>query len=227
MKKIALLATALVAMASMASAASIVNTKHDLHFGSSGPVSDAGLIGTNTNQICIFCHTPHNPVTNVPLWNRANPAAGGWTMYASPTLSASATTKLGGGSFDNDSISLFCMSCHDGVTTMGAFTNKAGITPEALIAIPGASKANIGGAGGNKLNNDHPVGFNYEDAQAQDTGLKALGTANTNLGGSAFFGATGKMIECSSCHKVHDNAFPPFLRKTNDNSALCLACHDK
>lgn len=223
MKKILFLVATMVAMSTAASAASIKNTKHDLSVASTGAFSNAGLKGTTTNQICIFCHTPHNPTQNVPLWNRTNPAAGGWTMYESPTLSATATAKLAIGTFDADSISLFCMSCHDGVTTMGAFSNRAGLPAEPLIAIPGASNAMIG----IDLTDDHPVGFNYNTAATEDTGLKALNTANAALGGSAFFGVGGEMIECASCHKVHDNAAAPFLRISNTSSALCLACHDK
>ncbi len=225
MKKILFLVTAMVSMSTAASALSIVNTKHDLSTTSTATFTAPLTKSATTNQICIFCHTPHNPTQNVPLWNRTNPAAAGWTMYESPTLSATATAKLATGTFDADSISLFCMSCHDGVTTMGAFSNRAGLPADATGVIPVASKAMIGTI----LSNDHPVGFNYATAAGEDAGLKAIATANTTLAGtgSAFFGTTGEMIECASCHKVHDNAAAPFLRISNASSALCLACHDK
>lgn len=222
MKKIVLLTAALVAMASMAHAG-IRNTKHDLSASSTATTKSL-----TTNQICIFCHTPHNAVKPVPLWNRANPVNTGWTMYASPTLSATATTKLATGTFDATSISLFCLSCHDGTTALGAFTNRAGLPVDALGVIAGA--ANIGG-GTKNLANDHPVGFNYNTAATEDgvANLKVLATANTALGGNAFFdtGTGANQLECSSCHKVHDNTAAPFLRIANTNSALCLACHNK
>lgn len=231
MKKTALLTLAFVAAASMAGA-TIKNSKHDLSSGSSAAFKSAGA----TNQICIFCHTPHNPNQPVPLWNRTNPAAAGWNMYESPTLTASATAKLSSGTFDDDSISLFCMSCHDGVTAMGAFTNRAGGAAEALGAIAATSKANIGGGVARDLTNDHPVGFDYNAAAGQDTGLHPKATANTSLGGSAFFGGSlssspGNMLECASCHKVHEpgaaGTTAPFLRVSNAGSALCLSCHNK
>lgn len=225
MKKV-LLTAALVAIASTASALSIVNTKHDLSTTSTATFTAPLTKSATTNQICIFCHTPHNPTQPVPLWNRTNPDATGWTMYNSPTISTTAKAKLATGNFDADSISLFCMSCHDGVTTMGAFSNHADLGADATGVIPGTSKANIGDTG-KDLSNDHPVGFNYNTAATEDTGLHTLTDAQTALGGSAFFGSSGQMIECASCHKVHDNAAPPFLRKTNAASALCLACHDK
>lgn len=225
MKKTALLTMAFVAIASMAGA-SIKNSKHDLSTGSSATFKSA-----DTNQICIFCHTPHNPNQNVPLWNRSNPTLGAWTMYASPTISSTAKAKLATGNFDADSISLFCMSCHDGVTAMGAFTNNAGLGADSTGAILGTSNANIGNAG-KDLSDDHPVGFNYNTAATEDaTGLHALATANASLGGSAFFGAAGQNLECASCHKVHEPGTPgttaPFLRVSNDRSALCLSCHNK
>ena len=34
-------------------------------------------------------------------------------------------------------------------------------------------------------------------------------------------------VECSSCHLVHDPSIPPFLRKSNAGSQLCLTCHVK
>jgi len=224
--KRALLTAALVAIASTASAQTIVGTKHDLSTTSTASFTMPLTKSATTNQICIFCHTPHNPTVPVPLWNRTNPAATGWAMYNSPTISATAKAKLALGNFDADSISLFCMSCHDGVTTMGAFSNHADLGADATGVIPGTSTANIGDAG-TDLSNDHPVGFNYNTAATEDTGLHTLADAQTSLGGSAFFGSTGQMIECASCHKVHDNASAPFLRKTNAASALCLACHDK
>lgn len=235
MKKILLATVALVAMASAASALSIKDTKHDLSMGSLGAFTGPLAASTSTNQICIFCHTPHNPVQNVPLWNRTNPLNTGWTMYASPTISTTAKAKLATGTFDADSISLFCMSCHDGATAMGAFVNHADLGADATPVIPAGSKAMLGGGTGKVLTKSHPVGFNFETAATEDTGLHTLAYANGavasgGLGGSAFFGSganLGKMIECASCHKVHDNAFPPFLRTTNAGSFLCLACHDK
>jgi len=34
-------------------------------------------------------------------------------------------------------------------------------------------------------------------------------------------------MECASCHDVHDNGIAPFLRLSNDASAMCLTCHNK
>ena len=213
MKKTALLTAALLIVATSASALSIKNSKHDLSVGGAQTWKSA-----TTTEICVFCHTPHNPAQNIPLWNRTNPAAGSFTLYkTSPTL----TTVAAASAFAADSISLFCMSCHDGVTGLGAMTNTPPTGTDALGALTGSANLGI------SLANDHPVGFRYDQAQTADAGLVAMGTANTALGSNAFFGTGSNMIECASCHKVHDNANAPFLRTTNLNSALCLACHAK
>lgn len=226
MKRTALLTVALVVLATAASAASIKNSKHDLSKNS----TSGGVVSANTDQICVFCHTPHNPAQNVPLWNRTNPGVSDFTMYASPSISATAKTKLATNTFDADSISLFCMSCHDGVTALGAMHN-APVTGADLTAALGAVPGNLG----TDLKDDHPVGFNYNIAATEDNGLVDKATADGTLnpgGGTAFFGAAGNNIECASCHKVHDpGTVPagtsPFLRISNTNSALCLACHNK
>lgn len=221
MKKIVLLTAALVASASL-SYAGIANTKHDL----STTTSQTYNKSATTTQICIFCHTPHNATVNVPLWNRTNPAATGWQMYNSPTLSATASAKLATGTFDSDSISLFCLSCHDGTTALGAFQNRAGLAADALPAIVGTGNL---GAGTKAMANDHPIGFDYDQAATEDTAANLHNKTNANsaLGGNAFFGGAGNQLECASCHKVHDNTNAPFLRITNVGSALCLACHNK
>lgn len=227
MKKIVLLTAALVMTASLASAASIVGSAHDLS-------GNYGTKNLGSTEICIYCHTPHNTVQNVPLWNRNNPTEGSWQFYNSPTLTNAAKAP----SFNAQSISLFCMSCHDGVTGLGNIANAGGATMDTTTVVSSANGDNIGNTGKN-LTNDHPVGFSYTLAQTQDTagnvsgsGLKA--DANTTLGGNAFFGAGADLMECASCHKVHNpgdggvgSGDNKFLRISNAGSNLCLACHNK
>jgi DNA-binding MarR family transcriptional regulator len=42
-----------------------VGTKHNLSVSGPGPIKS-----TNEQQVCIFCHTPHNASPIQPLWNR-------------------------------------------------------------------------------------------------------------------------------------------------------------
>ena len=155
-------------------------------------VVNAGNKYTNaTDEICVFCHTPHGSnVTgtagvNAPLWNRL---AGTLTynMYASGSMQGTAAQLAGSGS-----MSLACLSCHDGTQAMDAMINKPGSSG---FSQPGSkdygsfrmsgngtlgfsstafddSTATIGSAGtgtnwspvvlGTDLSNDHPINMPY------------------------------------------------------------------
>jgi predicted CXXCH cytochrome family protein len=223
-KQTALLAV--VALAASATAAfglgSIVGSPHDLK-GTYG----TGSLGAD--EICIYCHTPHNPVQAIPLWNRNNPSASLFTLYkTSPTLTAATQASA----FTSGSVSVFCMSCHDGVTALGNIKNAMAHTMDTTTVISSANNDNLG----QNLTNSHPVGFNYANAQGADGTLHPIATAAASLGTATggsypFFNdsvnSVGQMMECASCHKVHDNEYGKFLRKDNAGSALCLACHKK
>ncbi|MSM40048.1 MAG: cytochrome C [Geobacter sp.] len=233
MKKLVFAVAAVLAAAAVSYAASgtISGSAHDL----SGTTYQSG----STDQICVFCHTPHNAERNIPLWNRVNPTA--QTLYYSPTLSTEAKTAT----FEMDSISAFCMSCHDGVTKVGAIknlpTNNAGVdtTYPDFGNTLGTNYAAIGNDG-QSLKNDHPIGFSYSVAQTQDNvesgtgGLHTISEVKTSFGESGAYqpfynSARGTdQMECASCHAVHQpGTSKNFLRIENGGSALCLACHAK
>ena len=178
--------------------AAITGTAHDL----SGN-------GWGTDQICVFCHTPHNASTTlaVPLWNHGVTVAT-YTLYASSSLNA--TVGQPGG------VSKACLSCHDGtvaVDTYGTRTGTHTMTGTAMV--------------GTDLSNDHPVGFTYDVALATaDAGLATPASA-AYVDGAHTVPLYASQLECGSCHNVHDNANAPFLRKANAASALCLTCHTK
>jgi len=84
---------------------------------------DNAVVGTN--QICVFCHTPHgfNAVTSGPLWNKQVNSSAAYTVYNagsnnSSTLDADAPV-IG-------SVSLACLSCHDGTQAMDNMINAPG-----------------------------------------------------------------------------------------------------
>lgn len=80
----------------------------------------------NADQVCVFCHTPHNASPAVPLWNKAYPSgssyADGFRLYtSSATLSPTAkAAKL-----TSNSESLLCLSCHDGKTAVNVLHNSS------------------------------------------------------------------------------------------------------
>lgn len=233
MKKI-LLTAALLTLTAGTSFAGIANTKHNL-----GSTSSYSIKSTNQSQICVFCHTPHNAIQNIPLWNRSGASAA--SAYKLYTSSKSLTNTTRAAQLYNDSQSLFCMSCHDGnISQLASRVNKQGVTDGGgAIAMAGGAiwtggDANTGAAMlGTNLTNDHPVGFSYGGAVGQDAGgLNAAASVSTSFGGKTVFfkannGSITDSMECSSCHAVHDNTYAPFLRTTNSGSTLCLACHAK
>ena len=200
-KKLAgLIAIAGLFLSGMASA-QIAGTDHDLR----------GQPGTG-GEVCVVCHTPHNAdtsVTNAPLWDHELTVAS-FTPYISPTLDATVGQPTGG--------SRLCLSCHDGTVAIDSFGGRTG--------------TNIIGAGGligDDLSDDHPISFVYDTALAtSDGGLFDPATALSGLGGTInddmLFAGN---LQCGSCHDVHDDSNAPFLRMTNDASAMCFTCHDK
>jgi predicted CXXCH cytochrome family protein len=252
---------------SLPAQAQIKDTKHNL-----------GNLGTGVNkfsgtaEICVFCHTPHGADTSaaVPLWNRTLPAPSSFTTYDSL-----GTSSLDGKTAPVGSVSIACLSCHDGVTSMSAVINApgSGTSGDAAWTAGTWSGANQTGgvlaAGiitnlGKDLKNDHPIGIQYggggltvtaptgalKDADFKmpsnsdingtkvwwvDTEATANGTRQKSdmllYTRAATAGYTGQteaepFVECASCHDPHTTN-QTFLRVSNANSAVCLACHVK
>ena len=198
-------ATALIGLPTVAFA-EVLTTAHNL----------SGLYGID--EICQPCHTPHNATTETaaPLWNHDVPLGSTFTPYSdlAGTLDA---TDVG----DPSGVSLLCLSCHDGVTAIDSFGRTTGtnvMTSDAAL--------------GTDLSNDHPISFDYDAAQALDSGIIASSTTASPLTGSIademLFGVGNTQMECASCHDVHDDAgIAGLLRIANTDSDLCLTCHDK
>ena len=89
------------------------------------------------DQICIFCHTPHNAQPSYPLWNKVMPTQTFRLYTSSPTLSSVAK----GATLPADSVSLLCLSCHDGKTAVNVLHN-ASFVPSTPIASSNPLKPN-------------------------------------------------------------------------------------
>lgn len=212
MKKV-LVITVVLSMLATSAFAVISNGGHDL--GSAGWRSD-----TDVTETCVVCHTPHNATQAIPLWNRS--AVGTtFTAYNSSTMDSSDSGAAPSG------ISLMCLSCHDGATGL---ENFGGVTGGALtFGTEGyAAAANFG----TDLSDDHPISIDYDES----AGFEMQPAASTVMpgNGGAFVSAFlfGNKVECASCHDVHaDNngAADPYMLVTgnNNNSQLCIACHEK
>lgn len=249
-KATALVAAAgLIAMASTAALAaspntapgkSIVYSKHNLSKTGIGNVKT-----TTGTQICIYCHTPHNSnPAGGPIWNRNKSSFGNVAYQLYSGLGMQNISYKSG--FSSDSISLFCMSCHDGSTIGGTMvynipTALNSVESSAITAfttgIASTAKSNLaqgslvnGTANGALLKTTHPVNFEYKngggDLSTVSDGLIA-GLQGTSFPLYKSARSAARSFECSSCHSVHDDYNNPFLRDTNAGSKLCLGCHNK
>lgn len=199
----------------------------------------AGAIPSdNENELCIFCHTPHNSVPGKRfLWNRPDSSGVTFMLYtASPTLNF--TTKPVAPS----SVSKMCMSCHDGGTAINSMANANQVITyttevdeigdiwcnakdEACMNY-GNWGPNIGAAldgsgwGGSDvtprgdLTDDHPISFPYAESAANDsTGIKAADPGGKSVGNGTLplwlsDDGTKYMVECLTCHDPHINYTP-------------------
>lgn len=223
MLAVALLVVVLSAGSVFATAGAIKGTKHDL-----SSTGNQDIHSDTEDEICVFCHTPHNARVNVPLWNRqANPQS--YQMYTSTTLDDPGETLT------DSNISTLCLSCHDGTLALGAVQNNYGQLRDTTITVT-SNTAGLVTDGklsttwttlGTNLSNDHPVGVKYLTTETdlnQAADNKGPFIANPKV---LVYG-TDKKVECSSCHAVHGGTGAnPFLRMSNAGSALCLECHKK
>jgi len=192
------LTSALLALSGPATAG-IADTKHNL---GSGPGPAGRNTVSDTAEICVFCHTPHGGSTDapVPLWNKrlsstpGAPAGGGsYITYASLN-----TPSLDGTVAPVGSISVACLSCHDGTQAMDNVINAPG---SGGVVANGGDGTNDGTAGrawtwtspgntvnaegrlisgaaalGTDLSNDHPIGIQYCGGGLTGSGGTVSGT---------------------------------------------------
>lgn len=204
--------------------------------GSAHDMSDESYTGGDgsqgSGQICITCHTPHNNTTGETLlWNHTTSTITSYTVYDSPTLDAKGTATTIGQPIG---VSKLCLSCHDGSVAVDSFGGA--VNPGSAPALPADFLVGLDG----DLSNDHPISFTYDSALVtDDPGLVDPSTSvtiGTTTGGrKERTGAISdvmlvdNMVQCSSCHDVHNNytQSTQLLRVTMAGSQLCLTCHDK
>jgi cytochrome c553 len=164
-------AIATMSVVSVDALAGIKDTKHNL--STSQTTAAFNQVTAGTAEICVFCHTPHGSDTSapVPLWNKKLDATG-FTTYKQL-----GTSTLDAGTVATGSVSLACLSCHDGAQAMDNMINKPGSggyladgggTAGANYTWQTGGTANTDGqliAGitqiGKDLRNDHPIGIEY------------------------------------------------------------------
>lgn len=116
----------LAASLAMAGVGNVSNTKHNFKVGGVSQVYTAQA-GSGADQVCVFCHTPHNAGLAQLLWNKANNTTPTFRLY---TSSNTLTTATKNSVLDSDSPSLLCLGCHDGKTAMNILhSSSIGIDP--------------------------------------------------------------------------------------------------
>lgn len=188
----------------LAQPASVVNSPHNL--SASGP---GRIRAASENEVCIFCHTPHNSTPVRPLWNRLMPVDA-YSIYSSRALQAKPGQPTG--------VSKMCLSCHDGTIALGSVISRD--TP---IQMAGGVTTMPQGKGhiGTDLRDDHPISFHYDSSLiAKDSKLRQPGSLPAQIKLDS-----NQELQCTSCHDAHNNANGGFLVMRNDNSELCISCH--
>ena len=225
-------------------------TPHDLSRTDTG-MNYVAVPADTLNRICIFCHAPHNtyrladaiggvgPLADpafdyLPLWNHELQDPYGYTMYengvGAPQSGPKASQAILNG-MTPGSTSLLCLSCHDGTIAANSYGNPAQRVGSQSTGTAFLATAYQIGAD-QYLGNHHPIGFSYDDVFAADTEIRdADGTFLTSdtLIRDHLYGEDSSHMECATCHSVHNkgNSGEVLLWRSDQNSELCLTCHDK
>jgi predicted CXXCH cytochrome family protein len=213
--------------------AAVANTPHNLGSAGPGPNTYSG-----TAEICVFCHTPHGGDTSasVPLWNRTLPAPATYSTYDSL-----GTSSLDGATAPVGSVSIACLSCHDGSQAMDSVLNDPGSGATVATYTAGTWTGADRPAGialiGTDLQNDHPVGIQYGGGGITDAAPAAatvdtdfVAPENANINGTIIWWVdseatpngtrqkTDMQLYTRSVAAIDGGADQPFVE--------CASCHD-
>lgn len=198
---VVLMAVALVAGLTPSLYAAISGGAHDFS-GQTGTFSD------NDGELCKACHTPHGADQSASadiLWSQTY-STQTFTMY-SEGVNSSTFDGSANAADEPQRESMLCLSCHDGVTTVG---NAIG---------GGSNMATLNSAKNvtTDLSESHPVSFQYGDSDNVAT------AATVTAAGLKLFTSDDNM-ECATCHDPHSSS-TQLLIVQNGSSALCTTCH--
>jgi hypothetical protein len=199
---ISITALSLMAGSAQAEMKSIADSWHNLGALNSKTVTPSGNAPANhsnsTAEICVFCHTPHggDNTAAVPLWNRKLNDAANYTRYGSL-----GTSTFDAAEVDIGSVTIACLSCHDGGQAIDSMINAPGsggfvvIDNYAYGSVPRLGTmegGDLDSASGKlmlpsqgivqnletDLSNDHPVSMQYAGGGISSSGGAWEGTAN-------------------------------------------------
>lgn len=134
-------------------------TKHNLSNTQFAPSARP----SSMTEICVFCHTPFgsDATAATPLWNRTQAPTTSYTTYNSL-----GTSSLDGATAPVGSVSIACLSCHDGVQALNLMINMPGAATEddrrsgTRLSPSQVRTLNVTDIGAD-YKRDHPVGNPY------------------------------------------------------------------
>jgi len=197
----------------------VAGTVHNLSVSGPGEVRSL-----TEDEICKFCHIPHNAAVPEPLWGHRLSEVG---QYRTPEMSSAHGERVL--TPQPDGASRLCLSCHDGTVALGDVVGE-----KAPIPMIGAQRLHSTRPGfiGTDLSGSHPVSFVVpehlgEDSE-RDMGLRSLAIIDADP--DVDLDAWGKM-QCTSCHNPHSDInfrpgeVPHFWVKSSIDE-VCLTCHE-
>ncbi len=185
----------------------IRNSRHDLSSSSSATAAKS----TTSNEICIFCHTPHRAISTQMAWNHTQTAVA--TINWGTDLSGGALTSTLSGTALPTTLrpaSKRCMACHDGTVALGSLNNIGGGVA-GTIAVTGADVGGtglltnsaylVGTGGGTNLGGNHPVSIPYagQTYYGVTSGVSAAKVGAAVLGGYYDVVVTGCQSASGNC----------------------------
>ena len=200
------------------------------------PVSTGG-----TDQICIFCHTPHSATPDSTLWSRPDPNSSTFKLYGGQLVIKGDLPGSPANSVDHSKYQLagpdpypsgssrLCLSCHDGVTAIGLLNIG---TPIAMVS----GQEVVTGSAMINLETSHPISFVYDTDVLADIVSVRGDTYQLPLNLTVFTPLDGaNKMQCTTCHDPHedtkaDGYSVPFWRHrgtpiVNPYEDVCNQCH--
>lgn len=208
-------------VASYAAPITDVDNPHNLSSTSNNAVKSADPSVGGTDEICVFCHTPHSAAPQTPLWNRPDPGdMGSFAVYAQPLVIKANPGVSGYDAASPDypsGASRMCLSCHDGTTSVGVLLDR-----EVTMDGGPATLAKI------DLATSHPISFKYDA-----TVLALLGAYQLPSGAIDVPLDSSDRMQCTTCHDPHEDTSGlasygnlPFWRHQGNAGSYDDVCND-
>lgn len=219
----------------------IMGTKHDFTGLNqrAGVAAMGGVAFSDYGNPCVYCHLPPTQATTDTT---AYGGIDGWNRFVPTTdFRLSSSASLDAKMRSPNTISLLCLSCHDGTMALDmvifkptdfATENDAALHMKMNGAddITSCGKCHNGVVAhdisvkviGTDISDDHPISIEYGGLNWKDPDFKVPHQADGFNNGVRLYNGN---VECASCHDIHNSTNE--LALTVRREALCETCHTK